>query len=109
MRDLITKNTNKGLQYYISIPKTTKDYYDEVSEAFPEVSKKDIERIMNYGWKSIYLHNVYGGDTILKDDSKNKFLFYIGNLTFDSLKHFQYYVKKMIVKIRVLYNRAKTQ
>nr|DAE51823.1 MAG TPA: hypothetical protein [Bacteriophage sp.]DAX06055.1 MAG TPA: hypothetical protein [Bacteriophage sp.] len=55
------------------------------------------------------MHNVYGGDTILKDDSKNKFLFYIGNLTFDSLKHFQYYVKKMIVKIRVLYNRAKTQ
>ncbi len=49
MRDLITKNTNKGLQYYTSIPKTTKDYYDEVSEAFPEVPKKDIERIMNYG------------------------------------------------------------
>ena len=109
MRNLITENTNKGLQYYVSIPKTTKDYYDKVSEAFPEVPKKDIERIMNYGWKSVYLHNVYGGDTILKDDSKNKFLFYIGNLTFDSLKHFQYYVKKMIVKIRVLYNRAKTQ
>lgn len=49
MRNLITENTNKGLQYYVSIPKTTKDYYDKVSEAFPEVSKKDIERIMNYG------------------------------------------------------------
>jgi hypothetical protein len=49
MRDLITENTNKGLQYYVSTPKTAKDYYEEVSEAFPEVSKKDIERIMNYG------------------------------------------------------------
>lgn len=49
MRNLITENTNKGLQYYVSIPKTTKDYYDKVSEAFSEVPKKDIERIMNYG------------------------------------------------------------
>lgn len=49
MRNLITENTNKGLQYYVSTPKTAKDYYEEVSEAFPEVSKKDIERIMNYG------------------------------------------------------------
>lgn len=87
--------------------KTIRDYYDEVAEAFPEVPKKDIERILNFGWKSVYLHNAYGGDTLLKDDSKNKYLFYIGNLTFDSLKHFRYYIKKMIVKIRVLYHRSK--
>lgn len=87
--------------------KTAKDYYKTVSDAFPDVPKKDIERIINYGFKSLYLYNVYGGDTLLKDDSTNKFLFYIGNLTFDPLKHFQYYIKKMIVKVRVLYNRAK--
>ena len=43
----------------------------------------------------------------MKDDRKNKYLFYIGHLTYDSLKHFHYYIKKMRVKIRVLYNRAK--
>ena len=28
--------------------KTIRDYYDEVAEAFPEVPKKDIERILNF-------------------------------------------------------------
>lgn len=87
--------------------KSIKDYYDEVSKAFPLVPKKDIERVLNYGWKSLYLSNVYGGDTLLKDDIINKYLFYIGELTFDSLKHFHYYIKKMTVKLRVLYNRSK--
>ena len=87
--------------------KTVSDYYDVVADKFPTVPKKDIERILNFGWKSLYLHNVYGGDTLLKDDAINKYLFYIGELTFDSLKHFHYYIKKMSVKLRVLYNRAK--
>lgn len=87
--------------------KTVSDYYDVVADKFPIVPKKDIERILNFGWKSLYLHNVYGGDTLLKDDAINKYLFYIGELTFDSLKHFHYYIKKMSVKLRVLYNRAK--
>ena len=89
--------------------KTIKDYYNQVSDKFPEVPRKDIERILNYGWKSLYLHNVYGGDTLLKDDNINKYLFYIGNLTFDSVKHFKYYIKKMAIKLRVLYNRAKPE
>lgn len=87
--------------------KTISDYIDIVHEKFPEVPKEDIKRILSFGWKSIYLHNMYGGDTILKDDIINKYLFYIGDLTFNSLKHFHYYIKKMTVKLRVLFNRAK--
>lgn len=87
--------------------KTVKDYYDQVAEAFPDLPKKDVEKIMNFGFKSLYLCNAYGGDVLLKDDSKNKFLFYVGKLTYDSLKHFNYYVKKVITKIRILYNRRK--
>lgn len=89
--------------------KSIKDYYEEVYAAFPLVPKKDVERILNYGWKLLYLYNVYGGDTLIKDDNKNKYLFYIGELTYNSLKHFKYYIKKMSVKLRVLYNKNKTK
>lgn len=80
----------------------TKDYVDKVHEKFPEFSKKDILRIMDYGWRSLYQLNVYGGDTLIKDDNINKFLFYIGNLTYDSLKHYSYYKFRMVKKLRIL-------
>lgn len=107
LRDIITENTNKGKQYYYSVPKHINDYYNIVSEKFPKIPLKDIERILKFAWNSVYLHNVYGGDVLLLDRITNKFIFYIGKLTYDSLKHFKYYVKKMIVKIRVYYNRSK--
>lgn len=87
--------------------KYVNDYVDIVQARFPDISKSDIKKIMTYGWKSIYLHNMYGGDTLIKDDSINKYLFYIGRLTYDSLKHFFYYIKKKTVKLRVLFNRHK--
>lgn len=87
--------------------KNINDYVDVVSERFPGIPKSDIKKILSFGWKSIYLHNMYGGDTLLKDDNINKYLFYIGRLTFDSLKHFFYYIKKKTVKLRVLFNRHK--
>lgn len=87
--------------------KNINDYVDEVQERFPGVSKADIKRILSYGWKSIYLHNMYGGDTLIKDDTINKYLFYIGRLTYDSIKHFFYYIKKLTIKFRVLFNRHK--
>ena len=85
------------------------DYVDEVNEKFPEFTKEDIKKILNFGWRSIYLLNVYGADTLLKDDSINKFLFYIGRLTFNSLRHYDYYKFKMVRKLRILYNRRKPE
>ena len=86
--------------------KYIKDYYEQVYERFPEVSPQDIRRILNYGWKSLYLHNSYGGDTVL---SQGKFWCYIGYITKNSLKHFSYYIKKLALKFRVLYKKYRIQ
>lgn len=37
--------------------KTVKDYYDSVCAKFKGVPRKDIIKILNYGWKVYYLHN----------------------------------------------------
>lgn len=86
--------------------KTIHDYYEKMYEMFPEVPQKDIKRILKFGWKSVYLHNLYGGDTLITDDT---FWCYTGILRNDSVKHFHYYIKKMIIKLRVLYKRKKIQ
>lgn len=84
--------------------KTINDYYEDVRKLWPRLPKKDIMRILNFGFKSLYLHNSYGGDTLIKDGD---FLCYIGYLRNDSVKHFAYYIKKLVIKIRVLYKRRK--
>lgn len=85
---------------------TIKDYYEEIYQRFPDVPKEDIRRILDYGWKSLYLHNSYGGDTLVSD---NDLWCYIGNLKKDPLKHFQYYIRKLIIRFRVLYRRRKVR
>lgn len=85
---------------------TIKDYYDQLYERFPDVPKEDIRRILDYGWKSLYMHNSYGGDTLVSD---NELWCYIGKLRKDPLEHFQYYIRKLIIRLRVLYRRRKIQ
>lgn len=103
LKNRITSNTNRGFSYGDSNnDKYIQDYYDEVSNSFPQIPKVDIKRILGFSWKALYLHNSYGGDTILSD--KN-FWCYIGNLKKSSLQHFEYYIRKLIVKLRVLYKR----
>ena len=84
--------------------KTIDDYYEDVRKLWPRLPEKDIRRILNYGFRSLYLHNSYGGDTFIKDKD---FLCYIGYLRNDSIKHFHYYIKKLTLKIRILYKRRK--
>lgn len=107
LRDRITINTNNGMQYGDSKNDTTiKDYYDQMYKLFPSVLKSDIDRILNFSWKSLYLHNSYGGDTII---SGKNFWCYIGNLKKNPLDHFYYYIRKLTVKLRVLYRRRKIE
>lgn len=82
------------------------DYYEKLYEKFPDVPKSDIQRIVKFGWRSIFLHNSYGGDVFLKD---NDLWFYIGQLSNNSIKHFKYYIRKLITKIRILYQRRKIE
>ena len=35
---------------------------------YPDVPMHDIKKILQFGWKSLYLHNSYGGDTLIKDN-----------------------------------------
>lgn len=104
-RELITAKTNEGMNYGDSNNDTyIAKYIDLVCNEFPSISKSDISKILNYCWKSIYLHNSYGGDVLLR----NKEIWcYIGNLKKNSLAHFYYYIRKLAIKIRVLNKRKK--
>ena len=107
LRKRITENTNNGMAYGDSkYDKTINDYYDKVQELFPDIDLHDIKIILKYAWKSLYLHNSYGGDVVIKDQT---FWSYIGTLHSDSLKHFNYYIRKLIVKIRVMYRKKKIE
>lgn len=107
LKDRITTNTNKGMQYGDGkINKTIKDYLKQIYLMFPTVSKKDIDLILDFSWKQLYLHNSYGGDTLISD---NDLWCYIGRLKKDSLQHFYYYIRKLIIRLRVLYRRRKIQ
>lgn len=84
------------------VQKTIQDYYEDICKEYPNIPQQDIKRILQYGWKSLYLHNSYGGDVLL---NRQGFWFYSGQLMNDSVKYFQYYKRKMRVKLRVLYKR----
>lgn len=84
------------------IQKTINDYYDQIADLYPTIPRKDIEKIMLYGIKQLYLINSYGGDTLVR---KKDFWFYCGRLMNDSLKFFYYYKRKMSIKLKVLYKR----
>ena len=106
-RNRITQNTNNGMQYGDGKNDTTiKDYCDQIYQLFPDVPKSDIDKILSFAWKSLYLHNSYGGDTLISGED---FWCYIGNLKKNPLDHFFYYIRKLTVKLRVLYKRKKIE
>lgn len=90
----------------MAIQKTIQDYYNDIYKEYPGIPEQDIKRILQYGWKSLYLHNSYGGDVLL---NRQGFWFYTGQLMNDSIKYFNYYKKKMRIKLRVMYKRKKIE
>lgn len=87
------------------IEKTIKDYYQAVSEKFILISPQDIKKILNYGWRSLYLHNSYGGDVLLHN--KDLWVFFGKVRGYDSIKFFKYYIRKLAIKLRVINKRKK--
>lgn len=105
LKSQILLNTNKGVSYGDSSKeKTLKDYLKEIYNMFPKISQTDIDKILKFSWRSIYIHNSYGGDVLI---SGKGFWYYIGKLKRSPLDHFHYYIKKLTVKLRVLYRRKK--
>ena len=83
------------------------DYMDRLQEQFPNVPRKDILRIINYGWRMFYFYNLRNCDTLVT--RTGDFWMYCGQLTTDSVKHYRYYRKKLMRKIRVMYKKKKKQ
>lgn len=104
LKQKITDYTNQGRVYYGKIRKTIKDYYEPIKNIFPKIPDSDLHKILNFGWKSLYLVNSYGGDVLI---SGQDFWFYIGILRKDSLGHFEYYKLKLRNKIKIMYKRKK--
>ena len=82
--------------------KKIQDYYDKLFELYPDVPKRDIKRIMQFGLKSFLMHNNYGGDVLLQSPTM---WLYCGRLMKDSIKYFEYYKRKMIIKLRINHKR----
>ena len=82
--------------------KKAQDYYEQLFALYPDVPKRDIKRIMQYGLKSFLLHNNYGGDVLLQN---HRMWLYCGKLMADSIKYFDYYKRKMITKLRINHKR----
>lgn len=82
--------------------KKVQDYYEDLFKLYPNIPKKDIQRIMQFGLKSFLMHNNYGGDVLLQNPTM---WLYCGKLMKDSVKYFEYYKRKMIIKVRINHKR----
>lgn len=102
-KETISRYTNMGKQYGDgNLDTKISDYYPQIYKQFPEVSEEDIKRILVFAWKSVYLHNSYGGDLLVSGDSM---WYYIGKLKKNPIQHFHYYIRKLITKTRIAYRR----
>lgn len=71
---------------------------------YPTIDKRDIKKILQYGWKQFYLFNNAGGDLLVR---RQQFTFYVGNLMGNSLRWFNYYKHKMKAKVRIMYRQKR--
>ena len=100
-REQIFRNAEQGL--YNKIKQTYfQDYLPLLEYKYSKLKRSEIRKIVLFGWKEFYLLNLFGGDVIIKD---HKFWFYSGFLFTNSLIFWDYYRKKLLLKIRVLNKR----
>ena len=81
-------------------------YYEKVKERFPDLTYREIDTIVKFGLRSLFINCGYGGDILLR--SLN-FTMYIGKIFKDKLKFAKYRILKESIKLRIKYKRAKTQ
>ena len=84
--------------------KTIQDYYDLIYSKYPTLPKEDVRRALQFGFKSLYLTNSYGADVLIH---RNNFWLYSGQLMNNSLHYFNYYKRKIRIKLRIMYKRKK--
>ena len=85
---------------------TCDKYYDKIKEKWPELSTKQIDKIIKHGLSSLYLYNLYGGDVLLKHP---KLTMYFGKLFKSEFIFYDYWMIKWKIKLRIKYRKAKTK
>lgn len=83
------------------------DYVDAIHEKYPYLTKQEVHRIVRYLFFTIWQLNNRGGDVCIFTNKKYSQLFYIGYMTFNPTKRKEYWIRKMRIKIRILYKRKK--
>lgn len=81
-------------------------YYEKVKERFPDLTYREIDIIVKFGLRSLFINCGYGGDILLKSPY---FTMYIGKIFRDSKMFLKYKLLKHSIKLRIKYKRAKTQ
>lgn len=76
------------------------DYIDQLQEIYPNVLRSDIKKIVNYGCRMMFRLVRRGLDVQIQGDD---FWFYIGELTNDTDKHRKYYKRKLLEKVRYIF------
>ena len=84
--------------------KYLEDYLDKMCEKYPEISKVSMQKILAYGLRSMYLHNLYGADTLHKIPT---FTMYCGKLFTDDLRFYKYWKMKTTKKLRIMWNKRR--
>ena len=85
---------------------TCDKYYDAIIEQWPELTYKQVDKIIKHGLSSLYLYNLYGGDVLLRN---NYYTMYFGKLFNDNRVFYKYWQLKWKIKLRLKYKRAKTK
>ena len=62
-------------------------YYEKVCAKFIDVRRSDVKRILNFGLRSFYTHNLYGADVLLKS---KYFTMYSGRFFSSNLVFYHY-------------------
>lgn len=79
-------------------------YYPQIKERFPELSEKQIDKIVKHGLRAFYMHTKNGADILV---SSPYFTAYFGKL-FRRNNIFLAYTKiKWTIKYRLLYTKSK--
>ena len=82
--------------------KRADDYIDKLCEKYPTVLRSDIKKIVHYGFRLMFRLVRRGLDIQLQNGD---LWFYIGKLSKDSIKHFDYYRTKMQLKLRYIFEQ----
>jgi len=77
-------------------------YYKQVQERYPDLSEKQIEKIIKHGLRSFYMVNLYGADVLIKS---NYYTAYVGKLFRRKDIFYKYRKMKTRIKLRLQYKR----